>query len=157
MYRERSALKDKARQIDQKYNSEIHKINHELDKLRVQISEKRKITKAFKIREELINLHISPMRMELNELIESKDILKDNLRNIREVYSQCHEELQMSQEDQIGKMMSRVDLVAEIEEYEELIENLKAHYSSEEIEFIIKNLNMKDIESIPEYGKMRVY
>ena len=116
-----------------------------------------KISKAFRIREELINFHINPLKAELDELLESKGIFEDNIRQIDEVYSQCNEELQMSHEDRVGKMISRVDLVAEIEEYEELIDNLKYHYSPEDIDFIIKNMNCKDIESIPEYGKMRIY
>lgn len=44
----------------------------------------------------------------------------------------------MSAEDKIGKMMSRVDLVGEVEEYEELLENLKSHYSAEEVNYVIK-------------------
>ena len=116
-----------------------------------------KISKAFRIREELISFHINPLKADLDELFESRGIFEDNIKQIDEVFNQWSEELQMSHEDRVGKMISRVDLVAEIEEYEELIENLKYHYNPEDIDFIIKNMNSKDIEAIPEYGKMRVY
>jgi len=107
-------------------------------RLKEEIIEKKRINKAFKIRDELINLRINPMKQELKELEESKAIFEENLAQIHEVFQQCHEELLMSNEDRVGKMISRVDLVAEIEEYEELLENLKSYYSADEVEFILK-------------------
>ena len=86
-----------------------------------QIIEKKRISKAFKIQEELVNLRINPMKQQLQELIGSKTIYEDNLQQLDEVKLQCEEEILMSNEDKIGKMMSRVDLVAEVEEYEELL------------------------------------
>jgi hypothetical protein len=47
----------------------------------------------------------------------------------------------MCNEDKVGKMISRVDLVAEREEYEELLENL----------------NSEGPETLPEFEKFRVY
>ena len=61
------------------------------------------------------------MKQQLQELIGSKTIYEDNLQQLDEVKLQCEEEILMSNEDKIGKMMSRVDLVAEVEEYEELL------------------------------------
>ena len=155
--KERSMLKEDMKQNEEKYNVEITNIMCELDTLREQISEKKRINKAYKIREEMLNFRINPLKQELEELNISKTIFEENLVQINEVYNQCYEEYQMSNEDKIGKMISRVDLVAEIEEYEELIENLKHHYSSEEIEFIIKHLRSESKEVIKEFGKMRVY
>ena len=86
-----------------------------------QIIEKKRISKAFKIQEELVNLRLNPMKQQLQELIGSKTIYEDNLQQLDEVKLQCEEEILMSNEDKIGKMMSRVDLVAEVEEYEELL------------------------------------
>ena len=86
-----------------------------------QIIEKKRISKAFKIQEELVNLRLNPMKQQLQELIASKTIYEDNLQQLDEVKLQCEEEILMSNEDKIGKMMSRVDLVAEVEEYEELL------------------------------------
>lgn len=47
----------------------------------------------------------------------------------------------MCNEDKVGKMISRVDLVAEREEYEELLENLTS----------------EGPETLPEFEKFRVY
>lgn len=81
----------------------------------------------------------------------------------------------MSGEDKVGKMMSRVELVGEVEDYEELLDNLRTSYTSEEVDFILKVLvkennfeesaisprnqkvTLNDESSIlKEYGKMRI-
>ena len=108
-------------QTEQRYSVETRTIINELDILKDQIIEKKRISKAFKIQEELVNLRLNPMKQQLQELIGSKTIYEDNLQQLDEVKLQCEEEILMSNEDKIGKMMSRVDLVAEVEEYEELL------------------------------------
>lgn len=62
----------------------------------------------------------------------------------------------MSNEDKVGKMLSRVDLVAEVEEYEELIEGLKQYYTPEEVDFVMKNPSYTP-QKVSEFAKMRVY
>lgn len=97
------------------------------------------------------------MKQELEELKESKAIFQDNMIQLEEVNTQWYEEYQMSNEDRIGKMLSRVDLVAEIEEYEELIENLKWYYSSEEVEFILKHSDRTDKGVVDDFGELRIF
>lgn len=154
--RERSSLKENMELNEQKYVEQIDSIMQELDELREQITEKKRINKAFKIREEMLNFRVNPLKQDLEELKESKSIFEDNLVQLNEVYNQCYEEYQMSNEDKIGKMMSRVDLVAEAEEYEELIENLRNYYSQEEVDFILKRLDY-DTSTVEEFSTMRVY
>jgi chromosome segregation ATPase len=155
--KERSQLKENMDLNEEKFNAQIDNIMQELDHLRMQISEKKKVNKALKIREEIINFRINPMKQELEELKESKTIFQDNMVQIEEVNSQWYEEYQMSSEDRIGKMLSRVDLVAEIEEYEELIENLKWHYSPEEVDFILRHINRNDKDVVKEFGGLREF
>jgi len=154
---ERSSLKQDMEKHEESHNEQIDNIIQELDQLREQISEKKRINKALKIREELINFRINPMKRELSALQESKLIFEENWCQLTEVYSQCYEEYQMSNEDKVGKMISRVDLVAEIEEYEELIENIKNYYSVEEVNFIMKYIGSEDPVIIQEFGEMRVF
>ena len=69
----------------------------------------------------------------------------------------------MGNEDKTGKMIERVDLVAEIEEYEEIINNFKAYkyklitdiyssnYSKEEVEFVVQNIDNLTSEDLRQF------
>jgi hypothetical protein len=48
----------------------------------------KRINKAFKIRDEIINFRINPLRQEMYELHESKTIFEENLMQLEEVYAQ---------------------------------------------------------------------
>ena len=81
----KSSLKSDMSEIESQYINESNSIMSELDSLTTQIIEKKKVYKAFKIQEELINLRINPMKSELNELLDTRRSFEDNLNQVYEV------------------------------------------------------------------------
>lgn len=86
--RERSCLKENMEVNEKKFECQIDNIMCELESLKNQITEKKRINKAFKIREEMLNIRLNPLKQELSDLQESKSIFEDNLYQLNEVYNQ---------------------------------------------------------------------
>lgn len=85
---QKSQLKHDLKDIEHRYESESNMIISELDQLKEEIIEKKRISKAFKIQEELVNLKINPMKQELTELYDSKSAFEENITQIEEVHQQ---------------------------------------------------------------------
>lgn len=128
-------------QKEDEYNQQLDKMHSEIENLQRIIQEKQENENGnfgllqFKLQNLWFHtsnlkiyfgkfLNLKNLEKELAKLKESQEMFEQNLKEIKEVYGQWYEQFQMGNEDKMTKMIKRGDLVAEIEEYEEIIQNI---------------------------------